>query len=71
MGKRIAWNAAPGPASAVPCGAASVQTVVLGTKGPGAGNPFWLAVERGGADKAAEPGLDGEGLASRIASLLK
>ncbi len=70
MRKRIAWNAAPGHASAMSCGAASAQTIVLGMKDPGAGNPFWATVERGAMDKAAELGLDGEELASRIESLL-
>ena len=68
MRKRIAWNAAPGLASAMSHGAASARTIVLGMKGPEAGTPFWAAVERGTTDKAAEPGLDGEGLAGRFES---
>jgi ABC-type sugar transport system substrate-binding protein len=42
-------------------GAASVahaETVLLSMKGPGAGNPFWAAVEQGAKDKAAELGVD-------------
>jgi len=31
---------------------------VLGMKGPGAGNPFWAAVEKGAKDKGAELGVD-------------
>ncbi|MDB5539426.1 MAG: RbsB [Devosia sp.] len=31
---------------------------VLGMKGPGAGNPFWAAVEQGAKDKGAELGVD-------------
>lgn len=31
---------------------------VLGMKGPGAGNPFWAAVEQGAKDKGAELGVE-------------
>lgn len=31
---------------------------VLGMKGPGAGNPFWAAVEKGAKDKGAELGVE-------------
>ena len=34
------------------------ETVLLSMKGPGAGNPFWAAVEAGAKEKAAELGVD-------------
>lgn len=37
---------------------AQAQTILLSMKGPGAGNPFWAAVEQGATDKAAELGVD-------------
>ena len=37
---------------------ASAETVLLSMKGPGAGNPFWAAVEQGARDKAQELGVD-------------
>jgi ribose transport system substrate-binding protein len=37
---------------------AQAETVLLSMKGPGAGNPFWAAVEQGAKDKAAELGVD-------------
>lgn len=37
---------------------AHAETVLLSMKGPGAGNPFWAAVEQGAKDKAAELGVD-------------
>jgi ABC-type sugar transport system substrate-binding protein len=37
---------------------ANAETVLLSMKGPGAGNPFWAAVEQGARDKAAELGVD-------------
>lgn len=39
-------------------GAASADTFVLAMKGPGAGNPFWAAVEAGAMAKGAELGVD-------------
>ena len=36
----------------------SAETIVVGMKGPGAGNPFWAAVERGAREKGAEMGVD-------------
>lgn len=38
--------------------AAHAETVLLSMKGPGAGNPFWAAVEKGAKEKAAEMGID-------------
>jgi ribose transport system substrate-binding protein len=38
--------------------AANAETVLLSMKGPGAGNPFWAAVEEGAKAKAAELGVD-------------
>lgn len=38
--------------------AASATTVLLSMKGPGAGNPFWAAVEAGAREKAKELGVD-------------
>ena len=38
--------------------AANSQTIVVGMKGPGAGNPFWAAVQRGAEEKAAELGVE-------------
>ncbi|GGA63024.1 sugar ABC transporter substrate-binding protein [Pelagibacterium lentulum] len=37
---------------------AHAQTFVLGMKGPGAGNPFWAAVEAGARDAGAEHGVE-------------
>ena len=37
---------------------ASAETILLSMKGPGAGNPFWAAVERGARDKAKELGVE-------------
>lgn len=37
---------------------AHAETVLLSMKGPGAGNPFWAAVEQGAKDKVAELGVD-------------
>jgi ribose transport system substrate-binding protein len=34
------------------------ETVLLSMKGPGAGNPFWAAVEAGAKEKAAELGVN-------------
>jgi len=34
------------------------KTIMLSTKGPGAGNPFWASVEAGAKDAAAEFGVD-------------
>ncbi|MGH6960195.1 MAG: sugar ABC transporter substrate-binding protein, partial [Dongiaceae bacterium] len=38
--------------------AASAQTIVIDMKGPGAGNPFWAAVERGALEKGKELGVE-------------
>ncbi len=37
---------------------ASAQAIVLDMKGPGAGNPFWAAVERGALEKGKELGVE-------------
>src|SRR5690606_42083153 len=37
---------------------ASAQTYVLGMKGPGAGNPFWAAVEAGAKAAGEEHGVE-------------
>jgi ribose transport system substrate-binding protein len=34
------------------------KTILLSTKGPGAGNPFWASVEQGAKDAAAALGVD-------------
>lgn len=39
-------------------GSALADTYVLGMKGPGAGNPFWAAVEAGAMEKGKELGVD-------------
>ncbi|MCB1487282.1 MAG: sugar ABC transporter substrate-binding protein, partial [Bauldia sp.] len=39
-------------------GGAHAETVLLSMKGPGAGNPFWAAVEAGAKEKAAELGVE-------------
>jgi ribose transport system substrate-binding protein len=39
-------------------GSALSDTYVLGMKGPGAGNPFWAAVEAGAMEKGKELGVD-------------
>ena len=39
-------------------GSALGDTYVLGMKGPGAGNPFWAAVESGATEKGKELGVD-------------
>lgn len=36
----------------------AADTYVVGMKGPGAGNPFWAAVEKGAKDKGAALGVD-------------
>lgn len=47
-----------GVALALMSGAALADTYVLGMKGPGAGNPFWAAVEAGAMEKGKELGVD-------------
>lgn len=48
-----------GVALAIMSGAAlAADTYVLGMKGPGAGNPFWAAVEAGAMEKGKELGVD-------------
>jgi ribose transport system substrate-binding protein len=37
---------------------ASAQTIVVNMKGPGGGNPFWAAVERGALEKGKELGVE-------------
>lgn len=37
---------------------ASADTILVTMKGPGAGNPFWAAVEAGATEKGAELGVD-------------
>ncbi|MDE0303513.1 MAG: sugar ABC transporter substrate-binding protein [Albidovulum sp.] len=53
---KLALTAAAGLFAAAT--AASAQTILVSMKGPGAGNPFWAAVERGATEKAAELGVD-------------
>ena len=36
----------------------NAETILLSMKGPGAGNPFWAAVEKGAREKAKELGVD-------------
>jgi ribose transport system substrate-binding protein len=45
-------------ALALMSGVSLADTYVLGMKGPGAGNPFWAAVEAGALDKGKELGVD-------------
>ncbi len=47
-----------GVALAMMSGASFAGTYVLGMKGPGAGNPFWAAVEAGAMEKGKELGID-------------
>lgn len=47
-----------GAALAMFSSAALAETYVLGMKGPGAGNPFWAAVEAGAMEKGKEAGVD-------------
>jgi ribose transport system substrate-binding protein len=47
-----------GAALALMSGVALADTYVLGMKGPGAGNPFWAAVEAGALEKGKELGVD-------------
>ncbi len=47
-----------GVALSLMSGAAFAETYVLGMKGPGAGNPFWAAVEAGAMAKGKEMGVD-------------
>ncbi|MGQ0485086.1 MAG: sugar ABC transporter substrate-binding protein [Hyphomicrobiales bacterium] len=47
-----------GVALAMMSGVAFAETYVLGMKGPGAGNPFWAAVEAGAMEKGKELGVD-------------
>jgi ribose transport system substrate-binding protein len=37
---------------------ASAQSILVDMKGPGAGNPFWAAVERGALEKGKELGVE-------------
>ncbi len=57
MKKGIAWVAAATLAAVMTAGA-SAQTIVVSMKGPGAGNPFWAAVQRGAEEKGAEMGVN-------------
>jgi ABC-type sugar transport system substrate-binding protein len=54
MRKILLWGVALATMSA----GALADTFVLGMKGPGAGNPFWAAVEAGALEKGKELGLD-------------
>jgi ribose transport system substrate-binding protein len=45
-------------ALALSAAAASAETVLVGMKGPGAGNPFWAAVEQGAMEKGKELGVE-------------
>jgi len=47
-----------GAALAALSSAAFADTYVLGMKGPGAGNPFWAAVEAGAMEKGKELGVE-------------
>jgi len=38
--------------------ASAQETIIMSMKGPGAGNPFWAAVQRGAEEKAAELGVN-------------
>ncbi len=58
MQKGIGWIAAIGVAAAMSAGAVSAQSIVVSMKGPGAGNPFWAAVQRGAEETGAELGVD-------------
>lgn len=42
----------------VGAGTAAADTILVTMKGPGAGNPFWAAVEQGAIDMGAELGVD-------------
>lgn len=44
--------------AAMSVAAQAAETYVLGMKGPGAGNPFWAAVEAGAKAKGAELGVE-------------
>ena len=37
---------------------AAAQDIVVSMKGPGAGNPFWAAVQRGAEERGAELGVN-------------
>jgi len=39
-------------------GVVNAETILLSMKGPGAGNPFWAAVEQGAREKAEELGVE-------------
>lgn len=43
---------------AMTASAMAADTYVVGMKGPGAGNPFWAAVEKGAKDMGAKLGVD-------------
>lgn len=58
MKKGFLWLAAISLAAVLPFGVASAQTIVVSMKGPGAGNPFWAAVQRGAEEKGAELGAE-------------
>jgi ribose transport system substrate-binding protein len=58
MNKLLLAGVALAAMSAATFGAMAADTYVLGMKGPGAGNPFWAAVEAGAKAKGAELGVN-------------
>jgi len=58
MNKLLLAGVALAAMSVASFGAHAADTYVLGMKGPGAGNPFWAAVEAGAKAKGAELGVD-------------
>ena len=58
MNKFLLAGVALAAMTAASFGVHAADTYVLGMKGPGAGNPFWAAVEAGAKAKGAELGVD-------------
>jgi ABC-type sugar transport system substrate-binding protein len=46
------------PAGAAPAVDVSKVRILVSMKGPGGGNPFWAAVERGALEKGKELGVE-------------
>ena len=60
MKRGFGWLAAAavGMSAAMFAGSTAAQSIVVSMKGPGAGNPFWAAVQRGAEEKAAALGVE-------------
>ncbi len=57
MKKRLGATVAVAAMAGMVSLAAAQETIVVSMKGPGAGNPFWAAVQRGAEEKGVELGV--------------